>query len=127
VIWIGHAVVLAIHEEQIAEHGGALGIRDIGLLDSALARPPNRLSYEEPDIAALAASCGFGLARNHPFIDGNKRVSLVVTELFLQLNGYDLLAGDAECLLTWLGLAEGRVIESELAEWLRGNIAAAAA
>ena len=94
IIWIEEAVVLAVHEEQLAEHGGAVGIRDLGLLQSALARPQHLVAYGKPDVAALAAAYGYGIARNHPFMDGNKRTAFTVTELFLTLNGYELLADD---------------------------------
>ena len=122
VIWIDEAVVLAVHEEQVAEHGGRLRLRDRGLLESALARPRNLAAYGEPDIADIAASYAFGLAKNHPFVDGNKRVSLVVTETFLLLNAHELLADDAQCLSIWLDLAEGKIDEAALAEWLRADI-----
>lgn len=121
VIWLSKAVVLAAHEEQLSEHGGAVGLRDDGLLEAALARPKHLLSYTEPepDIPALAASYAFGIARDHPFTDGNKRTSLVVAETFMLLNGVELEAGDAELLSTWLLLAEGEISESNLAAWLR--------
>lgn len=121
VIWLSKAVVLAAHEEQLSEHGGAVGLRDDGLLEAALARPKHLLSYTEPepDIPALAASYAFGIARDHPFTDGNKRTSLVVAETFMLLNGIELEAGDAELLTTWLQLAAGEISESNLAAWLR--------
>jgi death-on-curing protein len=113
------AVVLAVHEEQLAEHGGAPGIRDQGLLESALAPPRNLAGDGKPDIFALAASYGYGLALNHPFVDRNKRVSLAVTELFLELNGFALTAGDDEMLAVWMRLSAGKTTEAELAAWLR--------
>jgi death-on-curing protein len=119
--WIERTVVLAIHNEQLVEHGGAAGIRDAGLLDSALARPLNLAAYETPDAADLAASYGFGIARNHPFIDGNKRSAFVVLELFLAINGYALKADDANCVLTMLALAAGELDEPALAAWIRVN------
>jgi death-on-curing protein len=119
--WIERSVVLAIHNEQLVEHGGAAGIRDPGLLDSALARPLNLAAYETPDAADLAASYGFGIARNHPFIDGNKRSAFVVLELFLAINGYALKADDANCVLTMLALAAGELDEPALAAWIRSN------
>lgn len=121
VIWLSKAVVLAAHEEQLSEHGGAVGLRDDGLLESALARPKHLLAYTEPepDIPALAASYAFGIARDHPFTDGNKRTSLVVAETFMLLNGIELEVGDAELLSTWLQLAAGEISESNLAAWLR--------
>ena len=118
-IWIEEAVVWAVHEAQLAEHGGSAGVRDSGLLASALARPLNLAAYGDPDVAALAAAYGYGIARNHPFIDGNKRTAFVCTELFLVLNGYSLLADDALCVSTMLALAAGELAETELADWLR--------
>ncbi len=121
-IWVDEAVVLAIHEEQIAEHGGSLGLRDSNLLQSALARPRNLMAYGQPDFADLAASYAFGLAKNHAFVDGNKRVSLVVTETFILLNNGTLIADDAACLDIWLRLADGQIDEAQLAIWLRENL-----
>ena len=119
--WVERAVVLAIHEQQLSEHGGPSGLRDAGLLDSALARPPNLAAYGAPDIFDLAAAYAFGLARDHPFVDGNKRVSFVVTEVFLALNGYELMASDKDCFAQWMALADGSLKEADLAEWLRAN------
>jgi len=121
-LWLDLSVVLALHEEQLAEHGGATGLRLGGALESALARPRNRASYGEADIPALAAAYGFGISRNHPFIDGNKRVSLVVTEVFLELNGFILTASDEELVETWFELSAGRLSEAELAVWLRARV-----
>jgi death on curing protein len=121
VIWIKESVVLALHEEHLTEHGGATGIRDPGLLESALFRPQNLALYEEPDIAALAAAYGFGIIRNHPFIDGNKRTGFTVTELFLAINGQELIADDPSCVLTTLKLAEGKLSEKAFADWIRSN------
>lgn len=123
-VWIERSVVLAAHGEQLAEHGGAAGIRDAGLLDSALARPLNQAAYGNPDVADLAAAYGFGLARNHPFVDGNKRTALIALELFLELNGHELLATDVECVLTILALAAGELEEAQLAAWIRSHLAA---
>ena len=120
--WIAKSAALAIHEEQIAEHGGAPGIRDDGLLESALARPQNLAAYSEPDLAALAASYAYGIARNHPFLDGNKRTSYVVTRLFLRLNGRDIGADEASRLQIWLALAGGELTEEQIAEWLRSHL-----
>ena len=122
--WIDPAVVLAVHEEQLAEHGGAAGVRDVGLLDSALARPRNLAHYGEPDVCELAAAYAFGLARNHPFIDGNKRSAFVATVLFLMLNGWRLTASDADCVLVMLNLAAGELDEAPFADWLRSRVAA---
>ncbi len=122
--WLRLDAVLAIHQRQIAEHGGGDGVRDLGLLESALARPQNIHTYEpEADIASLAAAYGFGIAKNHPFVDGNKRTSLVATRTFLSLNGYQLNATQVEKYLTFLSLAEGTLPEDELAQWLRERIA----
>ncbi len=123
-VWIDPAVVLAVHEEQLAEHGGAAGVRDAGLLESALARPRNLAHYGEPDLCELAAAYAFGLARNHPFIDGNKRSAFVATELFLVLNGWQLVASDADCVLVMLSLASGEIDEPTFAAWLRGRVLA---
>ena len=116
--WIDLEVVLAIHDEQLAEHGGQAGVRDRGLLESAMGRPMNQFAYGEHSMARLAASYAFGISRNHPFLDGNKRTSLVVAELFLALNGVELVAGDAESVTTFLQLAAGDLTEDALAEWI---------
>ena len=121
-VWVMRSVVVAAHHEQLAEHGGATGIRDAGLLDSALAQPENLAAYGDPDVAALAAAYGFGIVRNHPFVHGNKRAALIATELFLALNGFDLVVDDAECVLVVLSLAAGELKEEEFASWLRGHI-----
>ncbi len=123
--WISENVVLAIHEEQIDEHGGRLGIRDTGLLDSALARPRNLAAYApagEPDPAALAAAYAFGVTRNHPFVDGNKRTGFVLLELFLRLNGFELAVDDEQCVTRMLELAAGTLTEQDLAAWVRAHI-----
>lgn len=122
--WISDQTVLAIHRWQIAEHGGAEGLRDEGLLQSALARPRFLLEYNDhpPDIAALAASYAYGIIRNHPFIDGNKRVSLVVARTFLILNNKEMIARPEDKYLTWLRLAEGNLTEDELADWIRARL-----
>ena len=118
--WLRVDAVLAMHRRQIAEHGGDDGVRDIGLLESALARAKNIAAYEpEADIARLAAAYGFGIAKNHPFIDGNKRTALVATRTFLILNGYTLQASPVDKYTTFLQLAEGSLSEEELANWLR--------
>jgi death-on-curing protein len=117
--WVAAEVLLAVHEEQLAEHGGAAGVRDLGLFESALARPQNQAAYGNPDAADLAAAYGVGLAKNHPFIDGNKRTAFVAVELFLALNGHDLVADDADCVLTMLSVAAGSLDEPGFAAWLR--------
>ncbi len=121
-IWIATEVAEAAHLEQIAEHGGGEGVRDAGLLASAMARPRNLADYGTPDIADLAAAYAFGIARNHPFIDGNKRTAAVVSETFLMLNGYALTASDAELVVAMLALAAGELEESELGDWFREHI-----
>ena len=117
--WIEREVIIAVHEMQLAEHGGLTGIRDTGLMDSALMRAPNLATYGTPDVADLAAAYGWGLSRNHQFNDGNKRTGFVAAELFLSLNGYELLADDANCVITMLGIAAGEVSEDAFAAWLR--------
>lgn len=125
--WFSRNIILAIHAEQIAEHGGAPGIRDMGLMDSALARPRNHAAYGNADLCTLAASLGHGLARNHPFTDGNKRTAFVAVELFLEMNGLELAAGDVACVVAMLGLADGTLSEAEFADWLRTHSRAAQA
>ena len=117
-VWLALEVLLAIHDEQLAEHGGGEGLRDQGLLESALARPRNLHAYGETSLTVLAASLGFGLARNHPFVDGNKRTAYVAVETFLALNGIALLASDAECVVAMLDIAAGALPEAGFAAWL---------
>lgn len=121
-VWLDSDALLAAHDEQLAEHGGALGIRDIGMFESALARPKNQAAYGEPDAAALAAAYAFALAKNHPFIDGNKRIALVALESFLVLNGFNLIADDGQTTLVILSVAAGSFGEEELTTWIRKNI-----
>lgn len=122
--WVLESVALAIHEAQLAEHGGIPGVRDEGLFSSAMARPQNLAAYgDHPDAAGLAAAYGFGLSRNHPFLDGNKRTAFVVMELFVNLNGWILEADDADCISTMESVASGSLPEKDLAEWLRSHIA----
>lgn len=123
--WVTLDVALAAHGEQIAEHGGGEGVRDVGLLDSALARPRNLAALDEPDAAALAAAYAYGIARNHPFVDGNKRIAAVVSETFLLLNGFALGANDAEVVVAILALAAGELSEQELADWFRHHVTTA--
>ena len=118
-IWIEEAVVIAIHRRQLAEHGGSDGIRDKGLLESALFRPKNQLAYGNPTIFNLAAAYGYGIAKNHPFVDGNKRTSYVVTRTFLKLNGYDIQASAIEKYQLWMGLADSQINETKLAKWIK--------
>jgi death-on-curing protein len=121
--WVLKSVVLALQEEQLAEHGGRGGLRDEGLLDSALARPRNAFAFGgETDLASLAAAYAAGIAKNHPFIDGDKRVSNVVTFMFLALNGYNLQADAAEQVRVWLAVADGTMSEEQVADWIRNRI-----
>jgi len=122
-IWLLDEVVLALHDEQLAEHGGLAGVRDLGAVKSALARPRNLAGYEDcEDVAQLAAAYAYGIARNHGFADGNKRTALVAADLFLMLNGYELSALPVENVMTILGVADGSISENELVTWFRGNI-----
>jgi death-on-curing protein len=124
IVWIGRTLALALHERQLAEHGGGGGVRDETLLESALARPQQLYAYGDPppDLAALAASLAYGLARNHPFVDGNKRTAAVACELFLALNNATLLASNVELYPVYLGLAEGSLAETDFADWLRPRL-----
>jgi death-on-curing protein len=119
--WLSAEVLIAIHEEQLSEHGGAAGIRDVGLFESVLARPRNLVAYGHPDAADLAASYAFGLCRNHPFVDGNKRTAYVSARLFLELNGFALEATQSDKAMIMLALAAGTVSEAEFAAWLRAH------
>ena len=117
--WIDRTVVVAIHDYQIAEHGGRPGVRDIGLIESALDRPKNLAGHETPDVFDLAAQYGWGLVRNHGFFDGNKRTAYVATRLFLRLNGWDFKAPAVESVLVFEKLGRGEIKSEELAGWLR--------
>jgi len=118
-VWLLEDVVVAVHEEHLAEHGGAMGMRDAGLMASALARPRQLAAQGTPDHAGLAAAYGFGFARNRPFVDGNERAAFVAVELFLALNGWTLNATDADGVLTTMALAAGDLSEAEFAGWIR--------
>ncbi len=120
--FIDPRVIRAVHEEQLAEHGGAAGIRDEGMLESALSTPLQQAHYGTPDVAEIAAAYAYGIARNHPFLDGNKRTAFVAAELFLALNGHMLMADDVSCVSTMLALAAGELDEAGYAAWLRGHI-----
>jgi len=120
-VWIDAQVLRSVHDEQLAEHGGAAGVRDEGLFESAVMRPQQLAHYGSPDVADLAAAYGYGLARNHPFIDGNKRTAFVAVELFLVINGWSLLADDAACVLTMLAVASGTMNEEAFAGWIRSH------
>jgi death-on-curing protein len=116
--WLTRQIIVAIHDEQLAIHGGAGGLRDEGLLESALDRPKNRWAYEQ---AELAAAYAFGIARNHPFVDGNKRTSLLALYTFLGVNGIDFVVAEADAAAMILALAAGEVSEESLARWIRDN------
>jgi death on curing protein len=120
--WVDVRVALALHEEQLRAWGGGSGVRDEGLLESALARPQNLAAYSEPDLADLAASYAYGLAKNHPFVDGNKRTALVVCETFIIDNQRSLTATDAELAVLFEELAAGDISETEFAQWLRERV-----
>ena len=124
IAWIERTLALALHERQLAEHGGGSGVRDEGLLESALARPPQLHAYGDPppDLADLAASLAFGLARNHPFVDGNKRTAHVCYRVFLALNDAELVASDEEKYVQMLALAEGSLTATDFATWLRTRL-----
>ena len=117
--WISRQALELLHDESLAEHGGASGLRDEGLLESALARPLNLAAYGEPDVFALAAAYGVGLAKNHAFVDGNKRAAFLGVGLFLHLNGFRLTATQVDATLTMLGVAAGSLDEDAFAQWLR--------
>lgn len=125
IVWLLEETIIAIHHRQIAEHGGGPGVRDEGLLASALSRPQHPLTYVQPlpDLAALATAYAYGISSNHPFVDGNKRTSLVAARTFLILNGVNLEATQDDKLFTFLHLADGSLTEEDLAEWIRKRIA----
>lgn len=125
IIWLEKELVMAIHDRQLAEHGGSSGVRDARLLESALARPQQTYAYSDPapDLADLAASLAFGLARNHPFVDGNKRTAYVAYRTFIALNDGELVASDEDKFITILSLAEGTLSEKDFAAWLRTHLA----
>ena len=120
-VWLSRQTILAVHDEQLAEHGGAVGVRDEGLLESALARPLNRASYGDPDMAELAALYAIAIARNHPFVDGNKRTAYVTLESFLELNGCEFPVSDRNAVIATLGLASSAMSDDEFTAWVRNN------
>lgn len=120
--WLSIDIALAIHDRQLAEHGGITGVRDSGMLESALARPVNQWAYGEDDPARLAAAYAFGIARNHPFGDGNKRTAWVMARLFLRVNGHEIRFDPQDAIETVLALAAGTLAEDELADWFRKHI-----
>lgn len=121
-MWLETEVALAIHDRQLAEHGGGTGLRDTGALESAIARPVNKWTYGEDDRCTLAAAYAYGIARNHPFADGNKRTAWVLARLFLRLNGLTLSFTQREAIDTVLALAAGELSEDELADWFRQHV-----
>ena len=123
-VWLALDIALAIHDRQLAEHGGLSGVRDQGMLESALARPVNQCAYGEDDLARLAAAYAFGIARNHPFGDGNKRTAWVLARLFLKANGIEVRFSPEDAIDTVLALAAGTLTEQELADWFRSRIVA---
>lgn len=121
-VWELESVVLALHDEQLTEHGGLEGLRDDGALESALARPQDMVAYEQcEDVPKLAAAYAYGIMKNHPFSDGNKRAAFVTAELFLELNGFELTAPDDDCILTMVAVAGGMLSETEFNEWFEAN------
>jgi death on curing protein len=120
-VWLSRQVILAIHDEQLAEHGGSAGVRDGGLLESALARPLNRAGYGEPDLAELAAVYAIGIVRNHPFVDGNKRTGFAALFMFLALNGAEFEPPDVDATMAVLRLASGGLTDNEFINWVRDN------
>lgn len=121
-VWLDADDALAIHDRQLAEHGGGAGVRDLGMLESALGRPVNQWHYGESDKCALAAAYAYGVARNHPFVDGNKRTAWVLARLFLALNHVEIAFNPADAIATVLKLAAGELAEDELADWFRTRL-----
>jgi death-on-curing protein len=119
--WLTRQMVVAIHDEQLTVHGGASGLRDEGMLESALDRPKNRWSYEQAELPELAAAYAFGIARNHPFVDGNKRTALLALYTFLGVKGVEFIVPEAEAAAIILSLAAGEVSEQSLTRWIRDN------
>lgn len=124
-VWLDAEVALAVHDRQLAEHKGGVGVRDAGMLDSALTRPLNQWTYGEDDLCALAAAYAFGVAKNHPFIDGNKRTAWVLARLFLMLNAVELSFTSEDAIAAVLALAAGELSEEEMADWFRTHLASA--
>lgn len=120
--WLDARALLLLHDESLSEHGGAVGLRDAGLFESAMARPVNLATYGQPDVCDLAAAYGVGLAKNHPFADGNKRVAFLAVGMFLALNGWRLVATQAEATLTLFAVAAGELDEAGFAAWLRARV-----
>jgi death on curing protein len=122
-LWLTRPIIEAVHDEQLREHGGSMGIRDEGLLDSAMNRPRNKHAYGEQNLSVLAAACAFGIAKNHAFVDGNKRTAFVAAALFLAVNGLELTAPEPEVVDVMNRLAAGKLSEAALADWVREHIA----
>ena len=122
IVWLNTEIVTAIHLRQLAEHGGGVGLRGAGLLDPAIQRPINKAQYGEPNLGDLAAAYAYGIARNHPFIDGNKRTALVASFTFLYLNGYRVNTTQVENLQVFLALASGTLPEDQLSGWFKSNL-----
>lgn len=122
IVWVPREIAEAVHDRQLAEHGGGTGVRDVGALESALARPQNLYHYGEPDLAAMAAAYAFGIARNHPFVDGNKRTAWIAARLFLRLNDAALAFDKAEATVMMQRLAAGDLTEDEVAVWFRERL-----
>lgn len=120
-VWVLREVVHALHERLLSEFGGAIGVRDDGMLESALSRPNNQFAYGSSDILKLAAAYAFGLVRNHPFVDGNKRIGFATAVLFLELNGYHFVASEVDATVQTLALAAGELDEAGYAVWLKAN------
>jgi death-on-curing protein len=120
-LWLSKALILAVHDRLLADHGGCGGIRDEGLLESALAKPRNRFAYGKPNVFELAASYAFGIVRNHPFVDGNKRTGFVAAAAFLDSNGFELAASEVDATVKTLAMAAGEISESQYATWLKAN------
>jgi death-on-curing protein len=120
-VWLSRQLIIAIHDEQLAEHGGAPGMREEGLLESALARPLNRAGYDDPDIAELAATYAIGIVRNHPFVDGNKRTGFAALFMFLGLNGAEFEPPEVDATMAMLRLAAGEMTDAEFAAWVRSH------
>ena len=120
--WLDSRDATAVHDRQLAEHGGGAGLRDAGLLESALARPVNRWTYGDDDPAALAAAYAFGVARNHPFVDGNKRTAWVLARLFLAINGHNLSYSAEDAISMMVALAAGELDEANVSEWFRARL-----
>ena len=123
-VWLTEDTVRALQDELIVTYGGLGGVRDAGLLASALARPQNLLAYGDPSLVQLAAAYAYGLVRNHPFVDGNKRIGLAAADVFLQLNGYEIIAPEVEAVAVMRDLAGGQIEEAELAHWIETNVEA---